>query len=229
MDPGFYDQGVDSPRRETNTPDSPGYARSFGFIYLNEIYNIPSYSERSYSDPNMFYYQPKWCKHIYAAMWDMQLRYGQSNATSPWTLHQPNDEPLNEYYRERFEVDLRKQFSFLKREKNLVWWQRYSPAKNDMPNRMMQPDMYNMMAKTLNSGDLDSLNELNAVSFQMFTFDEFDPFAPPSPENLVTYDGGTYAYGSAVTTPVNILDGSTYKNGTQGLITSYALNGGTYQ
>jgi hypothetical protein len=161
-------------------------------------------------------------------MWDMQLRYNQQTATSPWVLHQPNDEPMNEYYREKFEIDLAKQTSFLKREKNLVWWQRYSPAINQMPNRMVGSDMYNMMAKTLNSGDLDALNELEATSFDMFTFTDFDPFGVVTPASLEIYDGGTYAYGSLVTNPVNILDGSTYANGTQAPVASYALNGGTY-
>lgn len=228
MDPGFYDAGPNAPTRLVNTPDDPGFARSFGFIYLNEIYNIPSYEERSFSDPNLYYYQPKWCKHIYAAMWDMYLKYNQQTAASPWVLHQPNDEPMNEYYREKFDIDLAKQTSFLKREKNLVWWQRYSPAINEMPNRMVGSDMYNMMAKTLNSGDLDALNELEATSFEMFTFKDFDPFGVITPASLEIYDGGTYAYGSLVTSSVNILNGSTYANGTQAPVASYALNGGTY-
>jgi hypothetical protein len=227
LDPGFYDAGPDETTRLLETQDSPGYARTFGFIYLNQIYNIPSVSEQSYSDPNLYYYQPKWCKHIYAAMWDMQRRYNQGNATQPW-LHQPNDEPTNEYYREKFDVDLKKQFDFLKREKDLVWWQRYSPTKNDMPSRMMYPDMYNMMTKTLNSGGLENLNVLMADSFEMFTLDEYDPFAPISPNNLNIYDGGTYLNANPVLQPVNILDGSTYANGTQIPPAAYSINGGTY-
>ena len=228
-DPGFYDAGPDQPERLLKSSDDPGYTRSFGFIYLNEIYNIASYEETSYSDPNLYYYQPKWCKHIYAAMWDMQLKYQQADATSPWTLHQPNDEPMNEYYREKFDIDLKKQFDFLKREKDLVWWQRYSPTKNDMPTRMMLPDMYNMMTKTLNSGGLSNVNTLVETSFSMFTMDEFDPFTPINLENLQIYDGGTYANGVSTSINVNILEGSTYANGTQTPVTAYALNGGTYQ
>lgn len=229
VDPATYDAGPDASVRPLPSPDDPGYTRTFGFIYLNQIYNIPEYQyNNTYSDPNLYYYQPKWCKHIYAAMWDMYLKYGQQESTSQWILHQPNDEPMNEYYRERFEIDLKKQTDFLKREKDLVWWQRYSPQINGMPNRMMQPDMYNMMGKTLNSGDLDSLNTLVATSFEMFTFDEYNPFDPVELQNLDVYDGGTYAYGSPVLSPVNILDGSVYANGTQGPVTSYALNGGIY-
>lgn len=229
MDPGFYDAGPNQSSRRLNSPDDPGYARSFGFIYLNEIYDIPSYAETSYSDPNLYYFQPKWCKHIYAAMWDMQLKYNQTTATSPWVLHQPNDEPMNEYYRERFDKDLKKQYDFSNREKDLVWWQRYSPTKNAMPDRIMLPDMYNMMTKTLNVGGLGSATPMKAEAFDMYTFDVFDPFAPPNLENLQVYDGGTYANGSPVTTPVNILNGTTYANGTQIPAPAFALNGGTYQ
>jgi hypothetical protein len=226
LDPGFYDTGKTNDR-EVNTIDYPGAARAFGFIYLNEIYNIPSITERSYSDPNLYYYQPRWCKHIYAAMWDLQKRYNEGNATSPW-LPQPNDEPMNEYYREKFEIDLNKQFTFLKREKDLVWWQRYSPTKDDMPDRMMKSDMYNMMTKTLNVGDLDSLQELVAPKFEMFNADQFDPFAPVAPTDLNIYDGGLYANGVLVSGAVNIINGTTYANGTQVPPLANALNGGTY-
>lgn len=97
-----------------------------------------------------------------------------------------------------------------------------------MPKRMMRPDMYNMMTKTLNSGGLDNVNELEATSFEMFTLDEYDPFAPTILDNLQVYDGGTYANGVSTSVNVNILDGSTYANGTQIPPAAYALNGGTY-
>jgi hypothetical protein len=56
--------------------------------------------------PFLFYFQPKWCKHIYASFWDMQRRFNLSDVTS-FRLPQPNDEPMNEYYREKFEIDYR--------------------------------------------------------------------------------------------------------------------------
>jgi hypothetical protein len=131
--------------------------------------------------------------------------------TSSW-LPQPNDEPLNEYYREYFDKNLAKQTDFLKREKDLVWWERYSPKKDDMPTHMMYPDMYNMMTKTLNAGGLSSFSTLQAPSFEMFTTSEFDPFDPAS-FVVNTYDGGTYQNGVLVTQPTNILDGGSYLNG----------------
>lgn len=228
LDPGFYDAGPDGTTRQVPSMDNPGFARTFGFIYLNEIYNIPKVTERVYSDPNLYYYQPKWCKHIYAAMWDLQRKYNQGLVTSSW-LPQPNDEPLNEYYREYFDKNLEKQTAFLKREKDLVWWERYSPKKDDMPTHMMYPDMYNMMTKTLNSGGLSSLATLQAQSFEMFTTSEFDPFDPASFVTN-TYSGGTYANGVLVSQPTTIFDGGSYKNGALIPPTGFPslINGGIY-
>jgi hypothetical protein len=161
-------------------------------------------------------------------MWDLQRKYEQEQVTSPW-LPQPNDEPMNEYYREYFDKKLAKQTEFLKREKDLVWWERYSPKKDDMPTHMMYPDMYNMMAKTLNAGGLTSLSTLQANSFEMFTTPEFDPFDPAS--YVVTpYSGGTYENGVLVTQPTNILDGGSYLNGNLIPPAGFPslINGGTY-
>ena len=227
MVPGEYDAGPDQTPRVSDSIDNPGYARDFGFIYLNEIYNIPSYTQQVYSDPNLFYYQPRWCKHIYASMWDLEKRFNQDAMASPW-LPQPNDEPMNEWYREKFEVDLKKQVSFYKRERDLIWWQRYSPAQNDMPTHMMYPDMYNMMSKTLNAGTLDSFATLQAGNFEMSTVAEFDPFAPVDYGNLNSYDGGTYANGDPVVTPTNTLDGGTYANGDLVPALATPINGGVY-
>jgi hypothetical protein len=144
-------------------------------------------------------------------------------------LPQPVDEPLNEYYREYFEKELAKQTSFLKREKDLVWWQRYSPAKDDMPTHMMYPDMYNMMTKTLNAGGLEGPNTLQAPSFEMFTIDQFNPFDPAS-FAVNTYDGGTYENGVLVTQPTNVFDGGQYANGVIIPPAGFPslINGGTY-
>ena len=227
VSPGQYDAGPDQTPRVSNSADNPGYVRDFGFIYLNEIYNIPDYTQRNYSDQNLYYYQPRWCKHIYASMWDLQKRFNQGDMTSPW-LPQPNDEPMNERYREKFELDLKKQSDFFKRERDMVWWQRYSPAKSNMPQHMMYPDMYNMMTKTLNAGDPSSFVPLLADNFEMFTVDEFDPFAPVDYTNLNSYNGGTYANGDPVAVPVNTLDGGTYINGNLIPASSTPINGGVY-
>lgn len=228
-DRGTYDAGYGRSPRDVSGRDDPGYVRDFGFIYINEIYNIPNNSDDVYSDLNFYYYQPKWCKHIYAAFWDMRYKYNQTNTTSPW-LPQPSDEPLNEWYREYFDKELKKQTEFLKREKDLVWWQRYSPAKDDMPVHMMYPDMYNMMQKTLNFGT--GVTPLTASGFDMFTVNEFDPFAPAAAGAGASaiYDGGTYSDGVLISGSVNTLDAGQYSDGVRIVASGYvqSINGGTY-
>ena len=229
IDPGYFDAGPNAPTRLSTSSDYPGYVRTFGFIYLNEIYTVPTYSDTAlYSDPFLFYYQPKWCKHIYAAFWDMQRKFNLSDVTS-YRLPQPNDEPMNEYYRENFEVDLKKQISFLKRDEDFIWWQRYSPSLSGLPKHLLYSDKYNMIAKTLNFGQIDDVTELQDTNFQLFTIDQFNPLDPASlPQDV--YDGGTYANGVTVTSSTNVLDGGQYTNG--GLVPpSYPptfINGGTY-
>ena len=104
MAPGFYDAGTDQSTRLVIS-DDPGFARTFGFLYTNEIYNIPRTLNLSIPIRTSSTTNRKWCKHIYAAMWDLQRKYGQENMTAPW-LPQPTDEPMNEYYREKFDKDL---------------------------------------------------------------------------------------------------------------------------
>jgi hypothetical protein len=90
--------------------------------------------------------------------------------------------------------------------------------------------MYNMMSKTLNFGDLNSLSTINKDFFQMFTVDEFDPFAPATFEDLDSYDGGTYENGVLVNQPIDTLDGGEYANGVLIPPAGFPslINGGTY-
>jgi hypothetical protein len=229
IDAGYFDAGSSASTRVTTSSDYPGYVRTFGFIYLSQIYNIATYSDTAlYSDPQLFYFQPKWCKHIYASFWDLSRKYGLSGSTS-FYLPQPNDEPMNEYYREKFERDLRKQTDFLKRNKDFAWWQKYSPTLTDLPKRLLYSDTYNMVAKTLNFGQLEDLTELQDTNFQMYTIDQFDPLNPAGlPQDI--YDGGTYANGVLVIQPTTILDGGLYSNGELIPPATYPafINGGTY-
>jgi hypothetical protein len=228
MRPGIYDAGDVGSDRFVNAPDDPGYVRDFGFIYLNSIYNIASSSEASYT--NLYFHQPRWCKHIYAAMWDMQLRFSQGEMTQPW-LVQPNDEPLDPYYREHLEKEVRKQSDFLYRNKNLVWWERYSPARDNMPAHMMMPDMYNMMVKVLNFGASGNFaTPIASGNFIMTDVGEYNPFDPASAPNII-YDGGTYENGAATSSGVVfVFDGGQYQNGALIPPSGFPsfINGGTY-
>ena len=231
LDPGFYDAGVDAPAGERRVPanDDPGFARTFGFIYLNEIYNIPRSTESTYSDPNLYYFQPRWCKHIYAAMWDLQLRFKQTNTAEMW-LVQPNDEPMNEYYREMFQRKLVKQTDFFNRERNLEWWLRYGPVGAERSQDLVRQDTYNYISKVLNFGDINSLTEVEAPNFVLYTLEEYNPFAPFIPADAQIYDGGTYKDGELVDQPVNKLDGGEYLDAELVPYPAFPslINGGTY-
>jgi hypothetical protein len=61
------DNSLDSVR------DNPGVYSDLGYIAVNNFYQIPSYEDKAdTSYPNLMYYQLRWCKHIYAAMFALQ-------------------------------------------------------------------------------------------------------------------------------------------------------------
>jgi hypothetical protein len=73
MAPGFYDAGVDQSTRLVNAPDDPGFARTFGFLYTNEIYNIPSLRlSRSIPTRTSSTTSRSGVSTSTAAMWDLQ-------------------------------------------------------------------------------------------------------------------------------------------------------------
>lgn len=62
--------------------DSPGSSGDLGYIAVNNFYELPTYKDTSdTSYPNLMYYQLRWCKHIYAAMFSL--------------LHDEGNEPIN--------------------------------------------------------------------------------------------------------------------------------------
>jgi hypothetical protein len=136
---------------------------------------------------------------------------------------------MNEYYREKFEIDLKKQMSDLKLEEDLVWWQRYSPSLGGLSKHLLYSDKYNMIAKTLNFGQLNDFSELQDTNFELFTIETFNPLNPSAlPQDI--YDGGTYANGVIITGFSNSIDGGQYNN--SNLVPSFSplsfINGGTY-
>ena len=111
----------------------------------------------------------------------------------------------------------------------LVLAVRYSPSLGGLPKHLLYADKYNMIAKTLNFGQLDDLTELQDTNFQLFTINDFNPLNPATlPQEI--YDGGTYSDGVVITSSSNILDGGQYTNG-ELVPPSYPpsfINGGTY-
>ena len=54
----------------SDTRDNPGVFEDFGYTTVNNFYQIPEYEDKAeFSSQNLMYYQPRWCKHIYASMW----------------------------------------------------------------------------------------------------------------------------------------------------------------
>ena len=52
--------------------DIPGTFRDLGYVTINNFYQLPEYEdEKEFSFQNLLYYQLRWCKHIYAAMWSL--------------------------------------------------------------------------------------------------------------------------------------------------------------
>jgi len=52
--------------------DIPGTFRDLGYVTINNFYELPEYEdEKEFSFQNLLYYQLRWCKHIYAAMWSL--------------------------------------------------------------------------------------------------------------------------------------------------------------
>lgn len=64
----------------TPNRDNPGTHTDFGYsATVNGFYDIPDYSDtRSKSYPDLFYYQLRWCKHIYAAMFSINHDEGNT-------------------------------------------------------------------------------------------------------------------------------------------------------
>lgn len=64
----------------TPNRDDPGVHSDFGFsTTVSGFYDIPDYSDtRDKSYPDLFYYQLRWCKHIYAAMFSLNHDEGNT-------------------------------------------------------------------------------------------------------------------------------------------------------
>ena len=234
LKPGSYDAGSDYfADRTSPSRDLPGFTRDFGFLYVKKLIDLPRYTDSAttYSDPNLLYFAPRWCKHIYASFWDLQNRFGKDMFPYVW-LDQPSDEPMDDRYREQFQRNLEKQTTFEKRQEHLRWWEKYSPSQNTVPVHMMYADMHPTMVKTLNFDTLASgvSSPMSASGFEMFQFDQYNPFEPIDPATLQKYDGGTYASGVLTSGSALIFDGGSYANGA--LIPPptqpSSINGGTY-
>lgn len=59
--------------------DQVGVYAEFGYTNVNNFYTLPAYEDTAaYSFFNLAYYQMRWCKHIYAAMFSLQHDEGNN-------------------------------------------------------------------------------------------------------------------------------------------------------
>lgn len=63
----------------SNERDIPGGFADLGYVVINNFYQLGTYKDtKEFSYPNLMYYQLRWCKHIYAAMFS--LKHDEGNA-----------------------------------------------------------------------------------------------------------------------------------------------------
>ena len=65
-------QTLNKDNTKNDLRDSPGSFSDLGYISVNNFYQLPSYKDtKETSYANLAYYQIRWCKHIYAAMFSL--------------------------------------------------------------------------------------------------------------------------------------------------------------
>jgi len=73
---------IDRDGNSINTTDDVGVFSSMKFVNINNFYQLPEYQDTAeYSYNNLKYYQIRWCKHIYAAMFSI--------------VHDEGNDPIN--------------------------------------------------------------------------------------------------------------------------------------
>ena len=77
----------------SNERDIPGSFGDLGYITINNFYELPTYKDtKKNSYPNLLYYQLRWCKHVYAAMFSLVHDEGNApiSLTTNYTQSGPN-------------------------------------------------------------------------------------------------------------------------------------------
>ena len=162
----------------------------------------------------------------------MQNRFSNYKYLNAY-LVQPTDEPMDDRYREQFEINLKKEINQVQKVEKLNWWEKYSTTKDKVPDRVVYSDMNPVLVKVLNFDTLASgvTQPIVPSGFTMFDIDVYNPLQPVPPENTPIADGGTYLNGVTASgfSPIIIYDGGDYLDGS-GLPPLYrpSINGGTY-
>jgi len=73
--------------------DDPGTFRDLGYVTINNFYQLPDYEDtEEFAVQNLMYYQLRWCKHIYAAMFALKHDEGNDpfSFTATYSQSGPN-------------------------------------------------------------------------------------------------------------------------------------------
>ena len=73
-------QKINKDNSISSTRDQPGSYGDLGYLTTTSgFYGLPDYQDKtSTSFPNVYYYQLRWCKHIYAAMFSINSDEGNT-------------------------------------------------------------------------------------------------------------------------------------------------------
>ena len=86
-------QTINKNNELSNSRDNPGVFEDFGYTTVNNFYQLPEYEDTAeFASQTLLYYQPRWCKHIYASMWALIHDEGGQpiSLSSSYTQSGPN-------------------------------------------------------------------------------------------------------------------------------------------
>ena len=86
-------QTINKNNELSDSRDNPGVFEDFGYTTVNNFYQIPEYEDtEEFASQTLLYYQPRWCKHIYASMWALIHDEGGQpiSLSSSYTQSGPN-------------------------------------------------------------------------------------------------------------------------------------------
>ena len=97
----------------SNERDIPGTFRDLGYVTINNFYELPEYEDtKGTSFQDLMYYQLRWCKHIYAAMFSLTHDEGNEPLKLAAKYSQDGVNILIEFENHGLEANRRIQLTF---------------------------------------------------------------------------------------------------------------------
>ena len=160
---------------------------------------------------NLFYQQIRFCKHCYAALFDLAAQENIQAETAPY-LKEPSDDPVDPLYRAYFIKTLEKEMDIYRNLAKLEYYQMYGRVPIDGEAKLSDPAIYTFIQKTFNIGKpFVGLGNLGSAAFEVYSLDEYNPFRDL---NRIPLHGGHYRNGEKVSRfSEYIAEEREYKNG----------------